>query len=109
MNGTRLTAILCAALLLATILFGCRNNDTDSADSGYVFLPEIIPFPKVPGGRNHIENIVIAEDNVFFTAANLAGSTQLSRDKIFSMSIDGSDLTELSEYSTKQPPHGATA
>jgi len=113
----RLVVVL-LVILSGFSLLGCRNN-SDIDNSGglggtapqqdYFYVAEVIPFPDLPAGFEDIRNITLAGDTVYFSAsekrvAHFVGAEPFRSDAIFAMTIDGTNLIKLPEYSVETPP-----
>ncbi|MCL2427531.1 MAG: extracellular solute-binding protein, partial [Oscillospiraceae bacterium] len=70
-----------------------------------VFEAETIPFPNLPSGFDHVENITVANDMIYFTALSYGAGAPFLSHAIFSMNFDGTDLQRLPNYSAKIEAH----
>jgi len=89
----RLLAAILATTMLITLLAGCRSEET-GAD--FVFLPEFITLPD---DVTNVRNLTYASGRLFFTSTiTINQDTWEQITKIFSMNLDGTNITELENY-----------
>ncbi|MCL2627912.1 MAG: extracellular solute-binding protein [Oscillospiraceae bacterium] len=107
--------LLILTLVFTTFLTGCGKNTPADSDNGQDLsaqpapTPQLAAFPKLSDTIPNIDNIVLTKDKIYFT------STEAYPDRsfylgtaIYSVNIDGSDLTELKNYTeTYDPPSEA--
>jgi len=113
----RKISIILAVIMIISLLVGCAD-DSDGGEgsnnspgnpgsipgdgiglSEVVYLSEIIQFPELPGGKTSIDNIVLANEKVYFTATGpRIENNTFEMPGIFSMDVDGTNLEELSNY-----------
>jgi len=102
----RALALLLAVTIIAGTAIGCRS-ESESAfpPPEYVFLPEIIPFPRLPGEMSSPEQMVVIGDSVYFSVRSFEGEfNAFSSSMLFEMDIDGSNLRQLPDYYVPQRP-----
>jgi len=99
-------------LLLISLLAACSNNPDDNSNrnpgsisgisfdpSEFVYRAQTVPFPALPHGLTEIDNVLLADNMVYFTASG--GSDEHASfhiHRIFSMDVDGTDFMELPNY-----------
>jgi len=103
--------------MLAAAVAACNRNGGDPAADfegpEYVFVPEIIPLSDTVGD---ISTLVIANEMLYFvswvvdtesTDSLPMASFMSGQQRLFSMNLDGTNITELENFTTAQPPEGA--
>jgi len=109
--------LMLLSILSIIVLSGCRNDsdidDNDSGQSGKLYTAEVIPFPELPAGYDNINNITLVGDTVYFTASFSdhyadEATNSFKSGVIFAMTIEGTNLRKLPDYSTETPPPAAT-
>jgi len=98
-----------AVMLLATALIGCDRNNADDPGSlveapDFVFVPEYIALPEDITGMT---NLVYNDGRLFFSSWVFDEDEGMSASRLFSMGIDGTNLTQLPNYNPGDPPEGA--
>ena len=122
--GKRLTVVVLVLLMILFISVGCANKSVDDSDEGFisvggingiehmefVYLPEIIPFPSHAEGITNVDNVVLANNLVYFTAqANEDENRQFDVPGIFTMDVDGTNVSPLPNYLPGSFPGGITS
>ena len=99
-------AIILATVMLLAAFAGCGrdgddpNNPTETPE--FVFVPEFITLPE---SINDISNLVVVGDKLFFTSWTMSEEEPFtSGHKLFSMDINGTNLRQLENYTTPEPP-----
>jgi len=94
---SRIIAVVMVATLLVSLLAGCRNNqESDFEPPEFVFLPE---FVALPDEVSDIRNLSFAGDKIYFSSWILLDEDNWTyATKLFSLDIDGTNLTELANY-----------
>ena len=95
----RILAVLLVATLFVAMLAGCRS-EPDQAD--FIFMPEFI---SLPDGISSIQNLSYSNNTLYFVSYITNEETWESFTKIFTMNIDGSNITELEGYVPLRHPH----
>jgi len=98
-----------AMVLLVSALTGCRNDpDSNFEPPEFVFLPEII---EIPGDAFDIQNLTFANDLLYFSTVIYdvinEGTMEERWDvstKLFTMNLDGTNVTELTNYDPGNGP-----
>lgn len=107
----RFCAVVLTVILLPAMIFGCNDVTRDNTDdaqgsagdpSEYIFIAQSVPFPRE---FVYVSNLVCLnnDDKVFFSASmyeDIQGNPYVSAytAKLYTMSVDGSGLTELAGY-----------
>ena len=107
----RSLAVMMAAIMLVTTMAGCNNNGGEGGGARpggpggstvdtpeFVFVPEFI---NLPGNFEHIQNLVYANNSLYFTHWGQDGVS------LYIMGLDGSGVRRLENFTTAQPPEGA--
>ena len=117
-KNARVIAVLLAIALLVSFTAACKDNSaegedgrgtgtgtgtgpgsgTGSSDQDLIYLPE---FFSIPIDSPYIDAFAFADDKVYISATfQISGDDDgfLSAAKIFSMDLDGSNVTELTGY-----------
>ena len=100
---TRKLATVLIIAMMFMLVAGCGNDLNNGSDSpDYVFVSDALPFPDDLGA---IHNIAIIEEQIFFSSVSITGNdSHHAADKLFSMSIDGSNPTELANFEPHAEP-----
>lgn len=98
----RTAAVLTAAVMMFSLLAGCRNNNNNDFElPEFMFVPEFITLPEEV---RSIGNLSYFDGKIFFTSEIVEDwEFYTYTTKIFSMNIDGSNLTELPGYTIASP------
>lgn len=93
----RIIATIMVTVLLTAMLAGCRNNqESDFEPPEFVFLPEFVSLPEEV---SDIRNLSFAHDKIYFSSWGLEDEeTWTYSTKLYSLNIDGTNLTELVNY-----------
>jgi outer membrane protein assembly factor BamB len=117
----RTLAIFMILLVFLSLAAGCANDpdnisdnvsDNDAsydfiANSEFVYVSEVIPFPSAAEGITNVDNVVLANNVVYFTAqTDEDEQRQLNISRLFSMDADGTDLSPLANYLPGSFPPG---
>lgn len=108
----RFAAITMAALMLLTVLAGCRGDDGSVEElSEYVYVPQIVPLPR---SVDFVEHLTYCDGKVYFAATSISRKYDMSLYQadisvdIYSVNIDGTELAKLSNYTPPaDKPDGA--
>ena len=90
-------------ILLLSLLVACKNNEENNNSSStnmddYIYLPKLISLPNDIG---RISNMVYSSEKLYFsTEITVNRVTFECTVKLYSINIDGTELTELSGYTT---------
>ena len=109
-NTTRTTAILVAAVMLASLIAGCNNRESDGENettiggSEYVYVPEYISLPE---DLMDISNLNVIGDRLVFSSTSYDEETRESITKLFTMAFDGTELSEMENYAYDEKPEGS--
>ena len=89
----RIIAAALSVVLLTSVLAGCGDNE-DGAD--FVFLPEFITLPEE---IFDIQNLTYANNMLYFSSTIILDRENYeTTTKLFSMNLDGTNITELTGY-----------
>ena len=106
----RLTAAMMAAVLLATLIAGCKRNNDEESNNGVV-TPEFVyvaEYMNLPDDVTDISNLTIIGEKLYFSSQVMIDEeTYTYASKLFSMNIDGTGMAELANYSPGENPEGA--
>jgi len=108
----RALALLLAVIMIAGTVIGCRSDSGDGA--GYVYVPEIVPFPTLPE-NTEIDTIVVGTDTVLFSTWTWGGGGEqetvfrIQAHPLMAMNIDGTNLRELPNSAIDSAPPDADA
>jgi len=93
----RLIAVILVAILIVSLLAGCRRAPQSNFEPPeFVFVPESIPLPD---DFANITNLTYADGIVYFSSIIVIDEEKWETEtKLFSMSIDGTNITELVNY-----------
>ena len=106
-----------AVILLISALAGCSNNNDPNGPGRpgvggpggstveapeFVFVPEFITLPD---GFDSIHNLVYADGRLYFTAW-IQTEDFMHANKLFTMDLDGTNIRQLENFTTAQPPEG---
>jgi len=82
---------------MLSLIAGCRKDlNSDIETPEFVFVPEFVSLPDEIVG---VQNLVCAGDKLYFSVeTTLDEEASLYTTKLFSIGLDGSDLTELTCY-----------
>ena len=100
-------ALIIVSVIMASLIAGCNRNRTingpedDPEISEFVFLPEFI---SLPAGIMNITNITVIGEKLFFAAGDMDESNFSYTTKLYSMDFDGTNVKQLENYSTGEPP-----
>jgi len=98
-----------AAVMLVTVIAGCRKEDEYTRSMAEI--PEFVYVPTyitLPDSITDISSLVYANDKLFLSSWLLLDETTYEYGiKLYSIEIDGTNLKELSNYSSGSPPEGA--
>ena len=99
----RLFTVVLAATMLISVLAGCRRGpDSNFEAPDYVFVPEIT---SLPSDISEMNNLTFLNDKLFFSSmVILDEETWDFTMKLFTMDLDGENLTELENYVPVSPP-----
>ncbi|MCL2663511.1 MAG: extracellular solute-binding protein [Oscillospiraceae bacterium] len=96
-----LVAVLITAML-ASALAGCGRTPTSNfVPPEFVFVPE---FVTLPDGVGDIRNVVYSNNKLFFVSMLINEETWESTQKLFSMNIDGTAISELTGFTPLRHP-----
>jgi ABC-type glycerol-3-phosphate transport system substrate-binding protein len=98
----RTIVILLITVMSATLLASCRNNEEGLFEiPEFVFVPEFIDLP---AGIQGIQHLVYTNDKVFYTTSEVLDmDTGYTVSNIYSMNIDGTNITKLTGYIAPTP------
>ena len=110
-KGTmRTTAALIATIMLGTLMVGCNRNGTDDENGGqtgtseYVYVSEYL---EIPENISDIRNLVLVGDSLVFVSQNYDYETFESKTLLYSLKLDGSDMSLLENYAPSSIPEDA--
>ncbi|MCL2821348.1 MAG: extracellular solute-binding protein [Oscillospiraceae bacterium] len=102
-NAFRIIAVILTIALGVSVLAGCRDNSSSNfVPPEYVFVPEII---NLPAELQDVRNLTYFDDTLYFWS-----NVMLDRDtwqyevRLYTMNTDGSNITQLTNYTTPKPP-----
>jgi len=101
-------------LAIATFLICCANDSgSDTIDDfeppDFMYVTEVIPFPKLPEWFSDIGVIALADDVVYFTVCNNGNeNVDFIIHNLFVMKTDGTGFAELPNHSAESFPIDAT-
>ena len=100
----RILAVVLITAMLVTVLAGCRKDpESNYVPPEYVFVPEII---SLPDEITDIQNMTYFNDRLYFWSQHWDEETWESSVNIYTMNIDGTNLTALPNYdSSGSSPH----
>ena len=94
----RKISILLVITFLLSFLAACKNNNY-TEDLVYA-----LQYVEIPGDPGYIDTFTFSEDTVYFTVPHdIRGDVHLTIHKILTMNLDGSNMSELSNYSPQFP------
>jgi len=93
--------ILCIFVLM--LLTACGNN-SNSDMSYYVFAPEIVEIPRLPGEMRIGSFFAISGNTVYFTALDFSMQQRVSSGFLFSFNLYSMELTQLTGFMPTSPP-----
>lgn len=95
----RILAAIIIATMFLTLAAGCRS-DEDGTD--YVYVPEFITLPE---GISDVQNLTYSDSKLFFTTWFILDEVSWEvENRIYSMNIDGSNVTQLN-FSQRTHPN----
>jgi len=99
----RLLAVILITTMLITLLAGCRKDpESNFVPPEFVFVPEVVTLSE---NVQDIRNLTFANDKLYFWSMTYDEETWESTIQIFTMNIDGSNLTELHNYDSGSSPY----
>jgi len=105
--------IFAVAIISALLMSGCARDTNSEADIDSiittpggssnlpesVYISEIIEFPTLPCGKENIDNVLLANGKVYFTAWGDADEdAKFITHSLYSMDVNGSNLLQLPNY-----------
>jgi len=125
------TLILTSLLTLLSLVFlmaGCTSDTVedpgiiiDSPESvnddtsvvvfnpqEHIYVPEIIQFPELDGFHINMNNVILANDKVWFPAWEWDEDRPFNFSRLYHMDADGMNLTELPNYKPEPFPANTT-
>ena len=101
-NTKRAIAAVMVAVMVLSLTVGCKKDqESDFEAPEFMFVPEFITLPD---GVQDIGNLVYAGDKFYFSSYFLIDEENYTYSaKLFSMDIDGTNLTELPNYDPGSP------
>ena len=98
----RLLAVCLTAAMILPILAGCRRDTAAFETPDYVYVAETIP---IDGDITDIRHLVYFDNTLFFWSTTVINEeTWETTVNIYSMNIDGTNLTALPNYSIGELP-----
>jgi len=95
-------SLITTAILIISVLASCASNkETGNINNlpEVVYAYETIQFPPLPDGMENINNVVLADNTVYFSAwGEVHENTLINPNNLFSMDIDGTNLEALPNY-----------
>ena len=88
-------------ILLLSLLVACKDNEENNSSlntnmNDYMYLPKLISLPNDIG---RISNMVYSSEKLYFSTEITVNRVTFERTvKLYSINIDGTELTELSSY-----------
>ena len=101
MSKRIVTVVLISAMVIS-LLAGCRQGTDDEDDlSDFVFVPQFITLP---GEMHYIRGLAYSNELLYIASNEILDEDLfINTAKIYSMNLDGSNLTELADYSPNMP------
>jgi len=101
-NIKRAVAAVMVAVMVLSLTVGCnRDKGNDFETPEFMFVPEFIPLPD---GVEDVSNLVYAGGKFYFTSYVIIDEENYTySSKLFSMDIDGTNFTELTNYDPGSP------
>ena len=102
-------ALILTIAVLAAVISGCKKSGSDDTGNGFV-PPEFVYVPEyisLSDTISDIANLCVVGDRLFFSSQTYDEVNYTMTMKLYSMSIDGTDLRELENYSIGSLPEGA--
>jgi len=96
-----------AAIMLVLALAGCGRSD---ADDGLAETPEFVFVPEyvtLPDGITSMDNLAYSNGRLYFSSWVFDEEAGTSANSLFAVNIDGTNFTELPNYTPPEPPEGA--
>jgi len=109
--------LLLTSLIAVSAFTGCGNiadqNKKDDSKNiitlqNQLYEADTIKVPLLPSDIGHIVHITITGELVYFAAQPIDSVTMFTHDVLYTMNIDGTNLTKLHNYTTETPPSNAT-
>jgi len=99
----RILAVTIAAVILVTFIAGCRKNDsTDFEVPEFVFVADTVPLS---ADLEDIRNLTFFDGKFYFWSYVIISEDPWEMAlRLYSMEMDGSNLTELPNYKPLDPP-----
>ena len=93
----KILATILVVIMFATLLAGCRNDpESNFVPPDYVFVPDILQLPE---GIVDIRNLIYTDNTLFFSSYFMVNEeTWEYATKLYSMNLDGTNITELPNY-----------
>jgi ABC-type glycerol-3-phosphate transport system substrate-binding protein len=100
-------AVFLIITIITALLSGCASDSGGDTNEGfeppeYVYLTEVMQFPRLPEWLPYIGAIAMSDDMVYFTAWGYgAENSHINVHSLFAMNQNGTRLTELPNHSKR--------
>ena len=96
--------------MLTALIAGCNSGGSDGEDdnpfggSEFIYVPEYISLPE---DLTDISNLVIAGERLVFSSSSYDAELGTQITNLYSMGLDGSELSQMENYVPEQKPEDA--
>jgi len=107
-KAIKIFVVFIMIVVITVCLIGCANTSYADDLYDYIYASEVLGRLDAPDEWD-IGRVLFGEDRIYFIASNFFGSeTAISSDALFSMDINGTEISRLPNFTTPIPPDDAT-